>query len=97
MAELVLGAAALYLGWKVARKAGSAYRNAKQEMYEERGLADYGDPYGYYADPNIYYGQSQNYYPPQSSHHHHHSGGHYGGSSYYPGNSHHSSHRHSYR
>lgn len=38
MAELLLGAAALYLGYKGARRVRNAYTSAKSEMYAEQDL-----------------------------------------------------------
>ena len=69
--ELVLGAAALYLGYKGARRARNAYNNAKTEMYAEQG---YNDPY--YQSNYPYSGGYGNYYP---------SNGYGGGSSYRSG------------
>ena len=60
MAELVLGAAALYVGYKAAKRVRRAYTGAKSELYAEQDMYNYypqSYPSGYhgsYYQPNIY-------------------------------------------
>jgi hypothetical protein len=78
MAELVLAAGAMYLGYKAARKAHTAFNNAKSEMYAEQGM------FNSYNPSNTYYSQS---YPSGYNGSHYHSNGYGGGSSYQSGHS----------
>ncbi|CAF1180536.1 unnamed protein product [Rotaria magnacalcarata] len=57
MAHLLMGAVAAYLSYRAARRVGTAYSGAKQEMYERQ--------YGNYSNPNSYYNQGyyENSYP----------------------------------
>ena len=73
MAELLIGAAALYLGYKGARRVRNAYSNTKAEMYAEQDWMNSNYQSNYpYSQP--YSGRSYgNYYPSNG----------YGGSSGY--------------
>lgn len=59
MAELLIGAAALYLGYKGARRVRNAYSTTKAEMYAEQ------EQMNSYYQPNYPYssGSYGNYYP----------------------------------
>ena len=75
MAEILLAAGALYLGYKAAGRVRSAYTNTKSEMYAEQDMMNYYQPSYQYSQP--YSGRSHgSYYP---------SNGYGGGSSYRSG------------